>query len=65
MLKISPRSRGRRAIAFFSVDKSHEDALKRYIKGQAEHHKTEDFKSELVRILRAHGVEFEEKYVFD
>ena len=37
----------------FSVSKSQEDALKRYIKGQAEHHKTEDFKSELLRTLRA------------
>ena len=49
----------------FSVSKSQEDALKRYIKGQAAHHKTEDFKSELLRILRAHSVEFDEKYVFD
>ena len=49
----------------FSVSKSQEDGLKRYIKGQAEHHKTEDFKSELLRILRAHSVEFDEKYVFD
>ena len=49
----------------FSISKSEEAALKRYINGQAEHHKTEDFKSELVRILRAHGVEFDEKYAFD
>ena len=49
----------------FSVSKFQEDGLKRYIKGQAEHHKTEDFKSELLRILRAHSVEFDEKYVFD
>ncbi len=49
----------------FSVSKSQEDALKRYICGQAEHHKTEDFKSELLHILRAHGVEFDDKYVFD
>ena len=49
----------------FSVSKSQEDALKRYIKGQAEHHKTEDFKSELLRTLRAHGVEFDETYTFD
>jgi putative transposase len=49
----------------FSVSKSQEDALKQYIKGQAEHHKTEDFKSELLRSLRAHGVEFDEKHVFD
>ena len=49
----------------FSVSKSQEEALKRYIKGQAEHHKTEDFKSELLRILRADSVEYDEKYVFD
>jgi putative transposase len=49
----------------FSVSKSQEGAVKAYIAGQAEHHKKEDFKSELLRILRAHGVEFDEKYVFD
>ncbi len=49
----------------FSVSKSQEEAVKKYIAGQAEHHKKEDFKSELLRILRAHGVEFDEKYVFD
>jgi REP element-mobilizing transposase RayT len=49
----------------FSVSKSQEEAVKRYIAGQAEHHKKEDFKSELLRILRAHGVEFDERYVFD
>lgn len=49
----------------FSVSKSQEDALKRYIKGQAEHHRTEDFKSELLRMLHANEVDFDEKYVFD
>jgi putative transposase len=49
----------------FSVSKSQEDALKRYIRGQAEHHKTEDFKSELLLALRTHGIEFEERFVFD
>lgn len=49
----------------FSVSKSQEGAVKKYIAGQHEHHKKEDFKSELLRILRAHGVEFDEKYVFD
>lgn len=49
----------------FSVSKSQEEAVKRYIAGQAEHHKKEDLRSELLRILRAHGVEFEEKYVCD
>ncbi len=49
----------------FSVSKSQEDALKRYIKGQTENHRTEDFKSELLRTLRVHGVEFDEAYIFD
>ncbi|MBS0196501.1 MAG: IS200/IS605 family transposase [Planctomycetes bacterium] len=49
----------------FSVSKSQEEAVKKYIAGQAEHHKHEDFTSELRRILRAHGVEFDEKYAFD
>lgn len=49
----------------FSVSKSQEDAVKRYIAGQAEHHQKEDFKSELLRLLRAHGIEFDERYVFD
>lgn len=49
----------------FSVSKSQEDAVKRYIVGQEEHHKKEDFKSELLRILRVHGVEFDQRYVFD
>ena len=49
----------------FSVSKSQEDAVKKYIAGQAEHHRREDFQSEFLRLLRAHGVEFDERYVFD
>ena len=49
----------------FSVSKSQERAVKDYIAGQAEHHRKEDFNSELLRLLRAHGIEFDERYVFD
>jgi len=49
----------------FSVSKSQEQAVKKYIEGQAAHHKKEDFGSELVRMLRANGVVFDERYVFD
>lgn len=49
----------------FSVSKSQEDAVKRYIATQEEHHKKESFKSELLRLLRAHGIEFDERYVFE
>ena len=49
----------------FSVSKSQEKNVKKYIAGQAEHHKKQDFKAELLRMLRAHEVEFDERYVFD
>lgn len=49
----------------FSVSKSREAAVKQYIAGQREHHTKEDFSTELRRLLIAHGVEFEDRYVFD
>ncbi|MCE9532594.1 MAG: IS200/IS605 family transposase [Planctomycetes bacterium] len=49
----------------FSVSKSQEAAVKKYIAGQRDHHKKEDFKAELLRFLRAHEIEFDERYVFD
>ena len=49
----------------FTVSKSQEPAVKRYIASQQEHHKAEDLKSELLRILRAHEIEFDERYVFE
>jgi REP element-mobilizing transposase RayT len=49
----------------FSVSKSQEQIVKNYVAGQAKHHKKEDFKSELLRLLREHGIEFDERYVFD
>jgi hypothetical protein len=51
--------------AVFSVSKSQEERLKRYITEQAEHHRQEDYKTELLRLLRAHEIEFDERYVFD
>ena len=49
----------------FTVSPSQEEAVKRYLATQAEHHAIEDFKAELLRLLRAHGIEFEERYVLD
>ncbi|MBL1215917.1 MAG: IS200/IS605 family transposase [Planctomycetes bacterium] len=49
----------------FSVSRSQEAAVKSYIASQLEHHKREDFKSELLRLLRAHGIEFDARYVFE
>lgn len=49
----------------FSVSKSQEPAVKKYIANQKRHHAKEDFRTELLRMLRLHEVEFDEKYVFD
>ncbi len=49
----------------FSVSKSQMPAVKHYIAQQAEHHKGEDFKTELLQMLRLHEVEFDERFVFD
>jgi putative transposase len=51
--------------AVFSVSKSREKAVKKYIAGQAKHHKKEDFKGELLRMLVLYEIEFDRKYVFD
>jgi hypothetical protein len=49
----------------FAVSKSQEAAVKKYIAGQQAHHHREDFKTELLRLLKAHGVEYDARYVFD
>jgi len=49
----------------FSVSKSQEEAVKHYIATQREHHAHESFQTELLRFLKAHGIEFDEKYIFD
>lgn len=48
----------------FSASKSQQEAAKKHITDQHEHHRWEDFKSELSKLLRAHGIESDEKYVF-
>ena len=49
----------------FTVSKSQEPAVKRYIAIQREHHRREDYTAEMTRLLTAHGVEFDERYVMD
>lgn len=50
--------------AAFSVSASMVDVVRGYIARQEERHRKSDFKSELLEFLRAHGVEFDERYVF-
>ena len=48
----------------FTVSKSMTPAVEACIARQKEHHKTQDFKTEFLELLRLHGVEFDEDEVF-
>lgn len=49
----------------FSVSESNAPAVRRYIEGQAEHHKKRDFKSEFRAFCKRHNVAIDERYVWD
>lgn len=49
----------------FSVSQSKVEELKRYIARQEEHHKTLTFKEEFRALWRMHGIDFDERYVWD
>ena len=51
--------------AVFSVSKSSQANVKAYIDTQAEHHKKRDFAEELLALLHAHGIEYDERFVLD
>ena len=51
--------------AAFSVSKSLIPAVANYIANQAEHHRKFDYKRELIALLEKHGVEYDERYLFD
>ena len=51
--------------AVFSVSESQVDHVRDYIRRQKEHHKTMDFKTELRMLLDKHGVEYDERYLWD
>ena len=49
----------------FSVSKSQVERVRKYIEGQERHHARQTFEDELVGLLRAHGIAFEERYLWD
>ena len=48
----------------FTYSEKDKDALINYIKNQKEHHKHESFEDEYKNLLRANGIEFDEKYLW-
>ena len=49
----------------FAVSYSQLDSVKRYIDGQAEHHRTISFQDEFIAFLRRHDIAFDERYLWD
>lgn len=48
----------------FSVSVSQLETVANYIRNQEEHHKQQSFSDEFVALLKKHGVEYEEKYLW-
>ena len=51
--------------AAFTVSASQADDVARYIRNQEEHHRGRSFEDELIRLLDAHGVDYERRYLSD
>jgi REP element-mobilizing transposase RayT len=54
-----------RGYGAFSVGPSDLDALRAYVDGQEEHHRTRTFQDEFRAFLTKYGIEFNERYVWD
>jgi putative transposase len=51
--------------AIFSVSESNLEQVKRYIAHQANHHRKMSFQEEFRKLCERHGVEIDERYVWD
>ena len=49
----------------FSVSQSQVSIIKEYIENQENHHQRMTFKEEYLMLLEKHGVEYDERYVFE
>ncbi len=49
----------------FSVSQSRVPAVRRYLENQEEHHRRWSFKQELISLLEKHGVEYDERYLWN
>jgi putative transposase len=48
----------------FTVSSSDMDILRRYIRGQREHHRKKTFQDEYLELLRHYNIDFDEKYLW-
>ncbi|MDD5544168.1 MAG: IS200/IS605 family transposase [Acidobacteriia bacterium] len=52
---------------YFGTTVSHSqiDRVRTYIQNQKEHHRRVSFQEEFVRLLKAHGIEYDERYIWN
>lgn len=49
----------------FSVSKSNVPDVIEYIKNQREHHAKQTFEDEYIAMLKKHGIDYDDRYLFD
>jgi len=49
----------------FTVSASQLSKVIHYVKNQEEHHRVVSFKDEFVKLLKKHGIEYDERYLWD
>jgi len=54
-----------RGYAAFTVSASQLEKLKAYVRNQQQHHRRKTFQEELRELLDKHGVEYDERYLWD
>lgn len=47
----------------FSVSESRVPAVRKYLRDQKEHHKRISFRDELISLFKAHGIQYDERYL--
>ena len=65
---VDTRYRGffwQRGYGAFSVSPSELTAVLEYVQAQQEHHRTRSFQEEYRKLLRQHGIDFDERYIWD
>jgi putative transposase len=64
-LHVHPKFYWQNGYGAFSVSPSNSPAVRDYIANQEEHHQQVSFQDEFRELLRRHGIEWDEQYVWD
>ena len=64
-INLFPKFRGwQDGYGAFTYSFKEKNNLVEYVRNQEVHHKTKTFKEEYIELLKAHGIDFEDKYLF-